>query len=301
VRFDRARIDVAGAPLLEGLSASVEGALVGLIGAWQALFLLCAGRAELASGRIVLFGRELDEARAAGELGAALSDPTLPADWNAQAYLATGAELCGHGRSSALRAARAALATLDLSHLAERRIRTLTIAEKRVLHVALALVDPPRVLAIEDPFRDLDEKSAALVAGVVERAIAGRTALIGSTTLPHTGPAHQLLSRAETLLVLEAGTLVAQGSPARLLAPGPRYLLTVAEHGRELAEHLAERGLRVELGQPSGGFSPLTADLLATMGGAARLIVELTGEATTRVVIEAASEVRAPVLELRPL
>jgi ABC-type multidrug transport system ATPase subunit len=289
---EAARIDVGGAPLLEGASFAVEGRTVALLGDWQALFLLFGGTARVSAGRVLVAGEDAESAAARGALGFAALDPPLPGDWTAERYVSEGLQLSGAKKRSTRETVRLSLATLGLAPIAGRRLSTLAPAERRALVIALAGIESPPVLAIQDPFAGLyDEPSRQFLAAVMERARAGRSLLLSSSAPPQTGVEHALLAASDQALSYDAGTPVAVGTFADLTAPGDHYLVSVTEHGSEFAERLSTAGIEAKPINP-GALAPL---------GTARLLVKLTEPGATRALIDAALEAGAPIIELRPL
>ncbi|GMV18243.1 MAG: hypothetical protein HS104_01340 [Polyangiaceae bacterium] len=288
LELEGARIDRDGVPLCEGLSFSLSGARVCLVGELGGLFALLSGRAELVAGRVTLDGHDAAGALAAGLVGVAARDSLFPEAWELDRYLVEGARLGGLGKREARDAVRSVLGALELAHLTGRRISTLTEAEKRCAALALALLDAPPLLAVEDPVSDLDERSTELVCQALERAAAGRRLLLSTRVLPRFGPEHALFASADDVVVLEAGALVAQGPLAALTQPGARYLVSVTRHGAELSERLVAQGLAV------------TAATSETSAGA-RLVVSLPETGGTDPIVAAALEAEAPIVELFPL
>jgi ABC-2 type transport system ATP-binding protein len=301
LELEAARIDVDAAPLLEGVSARAEGGLVGLVGDWSALFALLGSRGRLAAGSARIAGHDATSAVADGVLGTVPLSPLLPARWTVNKYLVEGARLAGLSKRDAKDRTSADLASLALAHLSSRRIETLTPAEKRAVSLVLALADTPAVLAVEDIDAGLDDRAETVFVDLVERAARGRSLLVSSRLTSRTGPTRALFERADSVLVLEAGTLVAAGKLADSLPAEASYLVSVTGHAAELAERLTARGLAVQVAGGAGGFAALDAEVLAAKGGAARFRIRLSEGASTRTILDAALEVEAPVVELRPL
>lgn len=289
LELENARIDRDGVPALEGLSFAATGARVGLVGDFGALFALLAGRATLVSGRASVLGLDAVSAALSGAVGLAARELRLPESWDVDRYLIEAARLGGAGARAARDAVRAVLASLDLGHLGGRRIGTLTMAERRGVALALAMLDDPKLLAVEDPVSDLDERGTLQVCASVERAAAGRTLVVSTRVAPRAGPEHALFAAADEVVVLEAGALVAQGPLSTLSAPGLRYLVAVTRHARALSEQLEAAGLSVALARSS------------ELGEGARFVVGVPEAGSTAAILDAALAVQAPIVELVPL
>jgi ABC-type multidrug transport system ATPase subunit len=258
-----------------------------LIGNWRALFALLAGTARLRSGQVLISGLDAGRAVADGIAAVAPLDAPLPREWTAERYLETGARLAGFSRKETRDQIRSVLGTLACAHLSSRRISTLTLAEQRALSIAQALLGNPSVLAVEDPFIRLDERGTALIEQVVECAAQGRALVISASHAAVSGPCRAILDLADSVLVLESGTVVAQGSTQDVLIADPRYLVSVTKNGAQFVERLEKLGLSVQ----------------ASLDGAAnasRFLVRLPNANATRTILDAALEAEAPVLELRP-
>lgn len=293
-----ARIDVDGAALLDGLTFSAADIRVGLVGAWGPLFQLLAGEARLAAGGVRVHDHDAASAVREGVVGVALCDPALPHDWSAHTYLYQSARLTGLGRSAARGAARDALEKLGMQHLSGTALGRLRAVERRALLVAHASLGDPPVLAVESPLEALDTDSQGWLSQVLQRASSGRRLIVSVAHAPALGPERNLLDRMDEVLVLEANSLVAQGPPGHALSHGPRYLVSVARHGRALAEALSEQELRVDIAQQAGSSEPLGQ---APVADAARLIVHLPEGAPPDAILDAALALNAPLLELVPL
>lgn len=301
LELQAARIDQDGVPLLDGLTASGQGPLLGLLGDWSGLFRLLAGAAELAAGSASILGHDAARAVRDGIAAFVPAEPALPSDWTVRTYLVEAGQLGGLRKREAGECASATLGSLRLAHLEGRRSGTLTVAEKRAVLLALALMGSPAVLAVENPAEGLDDRSEALLLELLSQAAQGRSLIVSSTRTRATGSLHGLFAGADEVLVLEAGVLVGSGKLERAAGPSSVYLVTVADNAPALAAELAGRGISAQLSKSTGELAPLEAGLLAELAGAARLVVQLPEGATSAVILDAALAAQAPMLELRPV
>jgi ATP-binding cassette subfamily B protein len=88
--------------------------------------------------------------------------------------------------------------------------------EKQRLAIARVILKDPRILVLDEATSSLDSHSEALIQQALERIMRGRTSLV---------IAHRLSTvlSADTILVLDQGRLVEQGTHTELLAHGGLY------------------------------------------------------------------------------
>jgi ABC-2 type transport system ATP-binding protein len=132
----------------------------------------------------------------------------------------TGRELlelqCGlYGITGARGRARAAelLELLGLTEAADRRTKTYSGGMKRRLDLASALVHSPQVLFLDEPTTGLDPASRLTVWEEVRRINSGGTTVF--LTTQYLEEADHLCDR---LAIIDAGDIVAEGTPERLKA-----------------------------------------------------------------------------------
>jgi ABC-type multidrug transport system fused ATPase/permease subunit len=137
----------------------------------------------------------------------------------------------GTGRLAAALYAAAAGDVVDAlpdgldSEVAERG-RELSGGQRQRLRLARALLADPPILVLVEPTSAVDAHTEARVAARLARARAGRTTVV-ATTSP------LLLDRADRVLYVEHGRVVAAGTHTELLDREPRYAATVTR-GEEL-------------------------------------------------------------------
>ncbi|WP_026415321.1 ABC transporter ATP-binding protein [Actinomadura oligospora] len=167
-------------------------------------------------GRAVVAGHDLldDPAGVRARIGYVAQsgglDPSCP----------VGEELVTQGRmhrlSRAGSRARAAelAADLHLEDLLERPTAALSGGQRRRLEIALGLVNRPEVLFLDEPTTGLDPGSRADLWDLVRRVRRDH----GTTVLLTTHYLDEADALADRLVIVDAGTVVAEGTPADLKA-----------------------------------------------------------------------------------
>ncbi len=99
--------------------------------------------------------------------------------------------------------------------IGERGVR-LSGGQRQRLAIARALLANPQILILDEATSNLDSESERLIQQSLERLMQGRTTLV---------IAHRLstIVRADQIIVLEQGQIVARGTHEELLAESPRY------------------------------------------------------------------------------
>jgi len=224
---ESATVLVGKRTILNGASLSAPaGAITGLIGPNGAgkstLIATVMGLRRLASGSITFSGAEFLAMLAArrAKLCAhveqfattterltvrdvvALGRVPFQSDWQGAASLQDAAIV------------DAALDELGMSSFADRLYHRLSGGEQQRVQIARALAQQPRLLLLDEPTSHLDIKAQLLVLDVLRRrAQAGCTVVLAMHDL-------NLASRyCDHLVLLDEGMVVAEGTPAAVLAP----------------------------------------------------------------------------------
>ncbi|MFI2487420.1 ABC transporter ATP-binding protein [Promicromonospora kroppenstedtii] len=127
------------------------------------------------------------------------------------------ADLSHLDRRSAAQDVAALLERFDLVEAADRRALTWSGGMRRRLDLAMTLITRPRLIFLDEPTTGLDPRSRREVWDVVREQVAD-----GVTVLLTTQYLEEADALADRVGVLDAGTLVAEGTPGELkaLVPG---------------------------------------------------------------------------------
>ncbi len=221
------RVSLKGREVLRGLDLAAEpGRLTAIIGRNGAgkttLIKVLAGLVAPRAGTALLDGADIG-AWERGRLARALA--YLPQErlvhWalTARAVVALGRlpyQPFGAGESAADRAAiDAALAAMDVDHLAQRPVPELSGGERARVLVARALAQDPRILLADEPAAGLDPAhQLTLFQHLAALAAAGRTVIVALHDL-------SLAARfCHTIALVHEGRTLAAGPPESVLTPG---------------------------------------------------------------------------------
>ena len=181
-------------------------ALVGHNGAGKTtLIKLMLGLIHAERGKV----RVLDEDPAAGEFSARRQLGYLPENVAFNAALTGRETLAFYARLKQIKPASAwpLLERVGLMHAADRRVGTYSKGMRQRLGLAQALLGRPRVLLLDEPTTGLDPALRQTFYEILnELRDDGATVLISSHAL------NELEDRAEHVLIMNRGQLVAQGS-----------------------------------------------------------------------------------------
>jgi biotin transport system ATP-binding protein len=124
---------------------------------------------------------------------------------------AFGPENLGLAAEEVRRRVAAALAAVGLTALAERRPHALSGGEKRRLAIAGVLAMQPPLIALDEPFANLDYPGVRQVlARLLDLRAAGRTLVVATHDLD------KVAAHADRLVVLAAGRVALEGPPGDL-------------------------------------------------------------------------------------
>ncbi len=156
-------------------------------------------------------------------IGVALQEIGLDPVQSGRELLELQCGLYGIPRAQARVRATELLELVGLTDAADRRTKTYSGGMKRRLDLASALVHSPEVLFLDEPTTGLDPSSRRTIWDEVRRINAGGTTVF--LTTQYLEEADQLCDR---LAIIDAGTIVAEGTPEQLKAEMGRDVVTLA-------------------------------------------------------------------------
>jgi ABC-2 type transport system ATP-binding protein len=163
-------------------------------------------------------------------IGVALQEIGLDPVQTGRELLELQCGLYGIGRDQARTRTNELLELVGLSDAAERRTKTYSGGMKRRLDLASALVHSPEVLFLDEPTTGLDPSSRRTIWDEVRRINDSGTTVF--LTTQYLEEADQLCDR---LAIIDAGAIVAEGTPEQLKAEMGHDVVTLALDGADAA------------------------------------------------------------------
>jgi iron complex transport system ATP-binding protein len=221
---DDVTVTLDGTLVLNGVSCAVKGggwlALIGPNGAGKSTLIRAMAGLVPYGGTITLDAvdaRTMRGKERARTLAYVPQEPTLPPDLAVEQYVMLGRTphlgyLSVPGRHDRERV-RAAMARLDMTQFAGRRLARLSGGERQRAVLARALASQPRALLLDEPTSMLDVGHEQQVLDLVDE-LRKDTGLTVVSTLHDLTLAGQY---ADALVMLDGGRVVASGAPAAVL------------------------------------------------------------------------------------
>ena len=215
-------------PVLSGISFDVQpGQLVAILGTTgsgkSSIINLIPRFYDPTGGRILIDGTDIREVTLdslRSQIGIVLQDTTLFAATVRQ-NIVFGAP--GAMEQQIIRAAEAAQAHGFISRFPEgydtlvgEQGRTLSGGQKQRIAIARAILSDPRILILDDATASVDTETEQLIQIALENLMAGRTTFVIAQRL-------STVRKADVILVLDGGRIVAQGTHGELVRSSGVY------------------------------------------------------------------------------
>ncbi|MEZ0397227.1 MAG: ABC transporter ATP-binding protein [Anaerolineales bacterium] len=207
-----------GQPLLAGVSFSVAaGETVCLLGASgsgkSTLLRIIAGLENAESGRLLWYGQDLASLPAHQRgFGLVFQDYALFPHLNVADNVAFGLRMQNRPRQEIERRVAEALALVNLSAFAARRVTDLSGGEQQRVALARALAPRPRLLMFDEPLGALDRSLRQDLLEELRRILrSGETPAIYVTH-----DQEEAFALADRILLLHEGRILRDGSPAEV-------------------------------------------------------------------------------------
>lgn len=176
------------------------------------------------------------------KIGVVFQDNTLDNRLTIKENLITRASLYDNSTSSIHKNLDYVCDILDIGDILNRQFRKLSGGQKRRCEIAKALMNRPELLFLDEPTTGLDPQTRQNVWESVERLRTEDSMTVFLTT-------HYMeeAAKAQYISIMEAGKLVADGTPSELKQKHAQDILRlVPENREELAKQLAEERLVFE-------------------------------------------------------
>jgi branched-chain amino acid transport system permease protein len=204
------------------LETSVITGLLGANGAGKSTLLgIISGFIEPNAGSIELFGRDITHvsatARARAGVVRTFQELRLFEGLTTLENVIVGVPGVGRIRTglglprSVLQTAADLLEQLDLMRLANTRVRAISYGDRKLIAVARALATGARLLLVDEPFSGLTDREIERLCVIFRSTVSS-----GATLLLIDHNAQAVTSFVDHLLVMDHGSLIAEGSPEKV-------------------------------------------------------------------------------------
>ncbi|MEO8779415.1 MAG: ABC transporter ATP-binding protein [Rhodanobacter sp.] len=217
-----------------------QGAIYGFLGPNGAgkttTIRLLLGLLRPDAGEVCLFGRRLTRAdrEAVGQMGAMVENPSLYPHLNARDNLEVTRRLIG----APVARVDEVLHIVNLERHAHRRVHEFSLGMRQRLGIALALLNQPRLLILDEPTNGLDPAGIAEMRRFVQRMAQelGLSVFLSSHLLT------EIEQLASHVGVIDQGRLLFQGTLADLRERSGEYLEIVCDDSAAVCAELREAG-----------------------------------------------------------
>lgn len=220
-----------------------EGQIVGLVGPNGAgkttVMKAVLGLFSWQSGQIAINGQPISQTshRALDDVGALIEYPGLYPFLTGYQHL----ELFADQGSQKQANIQDVIEKLRLESFIQQRAKTYSLGMKQKLGIALALLNKPHLVILDEPMNGLDPQATKdLRELILSLAKSGTTFLISSHIIS------ELEKIVDELVIIDHGRIVKQASAKELTALGKKYLLLETNDNAKAAEILKAAGYQIE-------------------------------------------------------
>ncbi len=218
---------------VDSISATLTPGVYGLLGANGAgkttLMRMLCGILEPTSGEVLFNDHEITAMGATyrNMLGYLPQDFGYYPNYTAMEFMLYMAALKGIPRNIAVKQIKKLLTTVDLNHVASKRIRTFSGGMKQRVGIAQALLNNPKVLILDEPTAGLDPKERVRFRNLLSE-YAGDKIVILSTHI-----VSDIEAIADEVLLMKKGRIVQRGTVPELVQKAQGRVWELAVSPRE--------------------------------------------------------------------
>ena len=218
---------------VDSISATLTPGVYGLLGANGAgkttLMRMLCGILEPTSGEVLFNDHEITAMGATyrNMLGYLPQDFGYYPNYTAMEFMLYMAALKGIPRNIAVKRIKKLLTTVDLNHVASKRIKTFSGGMKQRVGIAQALLNNPKVLILDEPTAGLDPKERVRFRNLLSE-YAGDKIVILSTHI-----VSDIEAIADEVLLMKKGRIVQRGTVPELVQKAQGRVWELAVSPRE--------------------------------------------------------------------
>ncbi|KRN05631.1 ABC transporter, ATP-binding protein [Liquorilactobacillus sucicola DSM 21376 = JCM 15457] len=230
--------------VLKDVSFNVQaGKIVGLVGPNGAgkttIMKAILGLFEFQSGKIVINGREVSSVnhQALSEVGALIEYPGIYPFLTGMQHL----ELFADNETTRKEDIQNIIEKLNIGSYINRKAKAYSLGMKQKLGIALALLNKPKFVILDEPMNGLDPKATKELRNLIlELAKEGTTFLISSHILS------ELEKLVDEIVVIDNGKIVKQTSMEALSDSNGNYLVLTTSDDEKARKVFATEGIKLE-------------------------------------------------------